>query len=56
VSLNQYFLENAINKKWAKNQNNPKEDEYKSPTLVYYREINVMVPLVRIGLQTPPKM
>jgi hypothetical protein len=56
VFLNQYSLKIAINKKWAKNQNDPKEDEYKSPTLIYYREINAMVLLVRIGLQIPPKM
>jgi hypothetical protein len=48
VSLNKYFVEIAINKKWPKNQNDPKEDEYESPTLVYYREINAMVLMVRI--------
>ncbi len=36
--------------------NDPKEDEYESPTLVYCRETNAMVPLVRASLQTPPRM
>jgi hypothetical protein len=49
-------LEIAINKKWLKNQSNLEEDEYESPTLVYCKEIDVMVPLVRAGLHIPPKM
>jgi hypothetical protein len=56
VSLNKYFLEITINKKWPKNQSDLEEDEYKSPTLVYCREIDAMVPLVRAGLQTPLRM
>ncbi len=56
MSPNKYSLKIAINKKWPKNQSNSEEDEYKSPTLVYCREINVVVPLVRLGLQTPLKM
>jgi hypothetical protein len=40
----------VINKKWSKNQNGLEEDEYESPTLVYYMETNVMVPLVRVSL------
>jgi hypothetical protein len=38
-----------------KNQNDLEEDEYESPTLVYYKEIDTMVPLVRAALHTPPK-
>jgi len=56
VSLNKYSLEIKINKKWLENQNNSKEDEYESPTLVYCREIGVVVPLVKSGLQTPFRM
>jgi hypothetical protein len=57
VSLNKYCLDIPINKKWLENQNDPKEDKYESPTLVYYRETNTMVPpLVRDGLQTPSRM
>jgi hypothetical protein len=33
-----------------------KEDEYKSPTLLYYKEIDTMVPLVKVGLQTSPRI
>jgi hypothetical protein len=40
----------AINKKWPENQNGIEEDEYKSPTLVHYRETNTMVPLVKASL------
>jgi hypothetical protein len=29
------------------------KDEYKSPTFVYCREIDAMVPLVRVGVQIP---
>jgi len=56
VSLKKYSLEIKINKKWLENQNNSKEDKYESPTLVYYREIGVVVPLVKVGLQTPFRM
>jgi hypothetical protein len=45
-----------INKKWSKNQSDPEEDEFESPTLVYCRGTNAMVPLVRVDLQTPPRM
>jgi hypothetical protein len=37
VSPNKYFLKMAINKKWPKNESGLEEDEYESPTLVYYR-------------------
>jgi hypothetical protein len=56
MSPNKYSLEITINKKWAENQCNPKEYEYASLTLVYCRETNAMVPLVRAGFQTPPRM
>jgi hypothetical protein len=56
VSPNKYSLEIAIKKKWPDNQNDLEEDYYKSPTFVYCRETNTMVPLVRSNLQTPPKM
>jgi hypothetical protein len=32
------------------NQSDPEEDEYESPRLVYCKEINAMVPLVKVGL------
>jgi hypothetical protein len=54
VTPNKYSLEITINKKWPDNQNYPEEDKYESPTFVYYKEIDVMVPLV--SLQTPPRM
>jgi hypothetical protein len=47
VSPNKYSLEIAINKKWLENQSDLEEDEYESLTLVYYREINEMVPLMK---------
>jgi len=50
VSPNKYSLKITINKTWPKNQSNPYENEYKSPTLVYCKEIDAMVPLVRVGL------
>jgi hypothetical protein len=56
VSPNKYSLEIAINKKWPKNQSDLEEYEYKSPTLVYYKEIDAIVPLVKACLQTPPRM
>jgi hypothetical protein len=56
VSPNKYSLKIAINKKWPKDQSNPEEDEYKSSTLIYYMETNIMVPMEKVGLQNPPKM
>jgi hypothetical protein len=50
VFENKYSLEITINKKWLKNQSDPKEDEYESPTFLYYRETYAMVPLVKVGL------
>ncbi len=40
----------------AKNQTDPKENEYESLTLVYYKEANAMVPLVIVGIGTAPIM
>jgi hypothetical protein len=51
MSPNKYSLDITINKKWPENQSDLEEDEYESPTLVYCREINTMVPLVRTSLQ-----
>jgi hypothetical protein len=45
-----------INKKWSKNQSDLEEDEFESPTFVYCKGTNAMVPLVRANLQTPPRM
>jgi hypothetical protein len=56
VFLNKYSLEIIINKKWLENQNDSDEDEYESPTFVYCRETDTMVPLVRGNFQTPPRM
>jgi hypothetical protein len=50
VFPNKYSLEITINKKWLENQSDVKEDKYKSPTLVYCKETNAMVPLVIAGL------
>jgi hypothetical protein len=50
VSLNKHSFKIVINKKWLENQNNLEENEYKSPTIVYYKEIDMMVPLRKIGL------
>jgi hypothetical protein len=50
------ILEITINKKWQDNQNDTKENKYESPTFVYCKEIDAMVPLVRAGLQTPLRM
>jgi hypothetical protein len=47
---NKYSLKITINKKWPKNQNDPKEDEYESPIVVYCKEIDAMVPLMRANL------
>jgi hypothetical protein len=41
---------------WPENQSDPEEDKYKSPTLVYCRETNTMVPLLGASLETPPRM
>jgi hypothetical protein len=56
VFPSKYSLEITINKKWPKNQNVLEEDKYESPTLVYYKEIDTMVPLVKACFQTPPRM
>jgi hypothetical protein len=53
---NKYSFEIAINKKWPKNQNDLEENKYESSTLVYYKEIDTMVPLVKASLQSPPRM
>jgi hypothetical protein len=50
VSPNKYSLKITINKTWPENQNSLDENEYKSPTLVYYKEIDAMVPLVKTSL------
>jgi hypothetical protein len=54
--LKKYSLKIKINKKWLENQSNLKEDKYESPTLNYCREIGVMVPLMKVGLQTPHRI
>jgi hypothetical protein len=46
MSSIKYSFGIAINKKWLENQSDLKETEYESPTLVYCREINAMVPLM----------
>jgi hypothetical protein len=56
ASPNKYSFEIAINKKWPKNQSDPKEDKYKSLTFVYCKETDAIVPLVKACLQTPPRM
>jgi hypothetical protein len=56
VSPNKYSLKIAINKKCPKNLSNLEEDKYKSTTIVYYREIEAMVPLARACFQTPLRM
>jgi len=56
VFSNKYSFEITINKKWLENQSDMKENEYESPTFVYCRETNVMVPLLKTSFQTPLKM
>jgi hypothetical protein len=56
VFLNKYSLDMAINNKWPKKQSNPKKNEYESPKLVYCKEKDAVVPLVRVGFQTLIKM
>jgi len=50
VSPNKYSLEIAINKKWPENQSDLGENECKSLTLVYCKETNAMVPVVKKNL------
>jgi hypothetical protein len=57
VSQNKYVLETTIRKKWPKNQIDPKEDTYKSPRLVYYKDADALVPVVRTNIETmPPRL
>jgi hypothetical protein len=56
VFLNKYSLKITIRKKWLENQSDLKENDYKSPTFVYCRETNPMVPLLKTSFQTPPRM
>jgi hypothetical protein len=49
VFPNKYSINIIINKKWLENQNDLEENKYKSPRLVYYKETNVMAPLVKAG-------
>jgi hypothetical protein len=49
LSQNKYSLEITINKKWPKNQRDLEENEYKSLALVYYKEVDAMVPLLKVG-------
>jgi hypothetical protein len=46
---NKYSLEITINKKWPENQCDLEDNEYESLTLIYYKETDVMVPLVKVG-------
>jgi hypothetical protein len=49
-------FENASGKKWSEIEIDPKEDTYESLTLIYYKEANPLVPLVRVGIETPSRM
>jgi hypothetical protein len=51
VSHNKYAIEIAIGKKWPKNQTNLEEDTYESPQLVYCKDTNTLVSVVRIGIE-----
>jgi hypothetical protein len=50
IYVSKYSLEIAINKNWLENQSDLEEDKYESPTLVYYKETDAMVPLVKANL------
>jgi hypothetical protein len=50
VSLSKHSLKIIINEKWLESERDSKKDKYESPTFVYYKETNVMVPLMRLGL------
>jgi hypothetical protein len=46
------MFKEALENKWLKNHSDPKENAYESPTCVYYKEVNTLVPMVRIDVKT----
>jgi hypothetical protein len=56
VFPNKYSLKITINIKWLENQSDPKQDTYESPALIYCKETDAMVPLMKASLETPPRM
>jgi hypothetical protein len=50
VFHNKYALKNTIEKKWLENQTNLKEDSYESSRLLYYKNADALVPMVRTGI------
>ncbi len=56
ISMNKYVFNNTINKKWPENHTDPMKYPYKSPTLVYYNVVDVLVLMVRTNVETPPRM
>jgi hypothetical protein len=49
-------FENASGKKWSEIEIDPNEETSESLTLTYYKAANPLVPLVRVGIETPSRM
>jgi hypothetical protein len=56
VSHNKYALKTTIGKKWPEYQTKLEEDTYESPNLVYYKDADVLVPIVKTCVETTPPM
>lgn len=50
------MLENKIAKKWLEIEISPHEDAYESLPFIYYKEVNMVVSMLRYVVETPPKM
>ncbi len=50
------MFESTIEKKWLENQTDPKEDTYKSPQFVYYKNVNMLVLMVKTNIEITPPM
>ncbi len=45
-----------LEKKWPKTPIDPEEDTYKSPWLIYRKDTDTLVPVVRTSIETTPPM
>jgi hypothetical protein len=54
--MNKYAFTNTIHKKWSENHIDPTKSLYKSTTLVYCNEVDVLVLMVRASVETSPWM
>ncbi len=52
VSQNKHAFEITIKKKWPENQTDTEEDTYESPQLVSYKDMDTLVPMVKISIET----